>query len=134
MVIDASVTLASGFDDESTPDIDAVFRRVATTGAIVPGLWWLEVANSLRTALRRGRIDGTQRDKLLAILDDLPIQTDHETWQRAWTDTLALSDRLGLTIYDAAYLELATRLGLPLATLDRELAQAARASGIEVLP
>lgn len=134
IVLDASITLAWGFADEVTEGVDAVFGRVGVHGAAVPSIWRLEIANSLRTALRRGRIDMRQRTGVFAILGDLQIDTDPETSERSWRETLALSDRYGLTIYDATYLELALRLDLPLATLDRDLAQAASAAGIEVLP
>jgi predicted nucleic acid-binding protein len=105
---------------------------VVAGGAMVPGLWRLEVANVLRTVLRRGQLSLDQRDAALVALSQWPVTVDDETDQRAWTDTLRLADRFGLTPYDAAYLELASRRGLPLATLDRELMVAAPAAGVRL--
>ncbi len=110
--------------------MDDIVARALEVGCVVPGLWRLEVLNGLRTAMRRASITIAQRDEALAILGEWPLTVDHETDQRAWTDTLRLADRFGLTPYDAAYLELAARRGLPLATLDRELIAAASAAGV----
>ena len=107
-----------------------VLRQVAATGAVVPSLWRLEVANGLQVALKRKRITAAYRDVSLNDLGSLAISIDAETDRHAWTATLRLSDRFGLTMYDAAYLELSGRLGLPLATLDAQLASAAGASAI----
>jgi predicted nucleic acid-binding protein len=125
LVLDASLALAWLFDDESTPSTEGILAHVAAAGAIVPMLWKLEVANALQSAMRRRRIVPEYRDASLARLARLPLAVDSDTVTHAWTTTLDLSDRLGLTIYDATYLELANRRGLPLATLDRELRTAA---------
>ena len=121
------------FDDESTPATDALIDRVANIGAIVPGLWRLEVANAFQTAIRRQRIDAVYRDASLAELGLMPITVDADTNTYAWSSTLRLSERFSLTLYDAAYLELAQRRSLPLATLDRDLRTAAPALQIELL-
>jgi predicted nucleic acid-binding protein len=134
IVLDASVTMAWSFSDESTAAIDALFERVAYDGAVAPVLWPLEVANSLRTAVRKGRVDETRKSKMLQAISDLGVRIDGETADRAWTDIVMLSDRHDLTVYDASYLELAVRLSLPVATLDNEIIAAARAAGVEVLP
>jgi predicted nucleic acid-binding protein len=133
LVIDASLTMAWYFDDESTPATDALIDRVANIGAIVPGLWRLEVANAFQTAIRRQRIDAVYRDASLAELGLMPITVDADTNTYAWSSTLRLSERFSLTLYDAAYLELAQRRSLPLATLDRDLRTAAPALQIELL-
>lgn len=133
LVVDASVTLGWLFADERTPAVDALLDRVAEDGAVVPGLWALEVANALQTALRRGRIDAGFRDQALALLSRLCIAVDGETASRAWGDTQSLADRFGLTLYDAAYLELAMRKGLPLATTDQQLRDAAVGAGVLVM-
>jgi predicted nucleic acid-binding protein len=91
----------------------------------VPGLWRLEVANAFQSALPRKRISPEYRDKSLAELAQLPIAVDADTATYAWTATLSIAERFGLTIYDATYLELARRRNLPLATLDLELRAAA---------
>jgi len=125
VVLDASLTLTWYFDDETTPATEAVLDRVSEAGAVVPGLWWLEVANAFQSALRRKRISAEYRDESLTELAQLPITVDADTDTYAWTTTLRLAERFGLTIYDATYLELAQRRSLPLATLDKELREAA---------
>jgi predicted nucleic acid-binding protein len=134
MVLDCSATLAFLLEDEQTVAIAAVFDKVIHDGAIVPALWYLEVANSLCVSVRRKRIASDARDQFLGYLQKLDITTDEETHIHAWSATVKLADLHGLTVYDAAYLELAQRLRLPLATLDRALAQAAHQSGVPVLP
>lgn len=133
VVVDASVALAWVFASERTPHTEAVLSRTVEQGAVVPSLWRLEVANVLHQAVRKGRMDAATRDASLADLLALPIRIDDETDARAWVDTLSLADRTGLTLYDAAYLELAMRLQLPLATTDKALRQAATAENIAVL-
>lgn len=132
IVIDASVAVGWCFADEATPRGDAVLERVRAEGARVPSLWHLEVANVLRQAERRERISEAETSLRLELLARLPIVTDVDTVQRAWAQTLALARTHVLTVYDAAYLELAGRLGLPLASKDKELLVAARQSGIAV--
>jgi len=134
LVIDSSITLAWLFDDERTPQADAVMRQVAKAGAVVPSLWRLEVANGLQSAVRRKRIDAAFRDASIADLRSLPIAVDTETDRNAWGTTLTLAERCRLTLYDAAYLELAQRLRLPLASLDKELRAAGRALGVTLRP
>jgi predicted nucleic acid-binding protein len=133
VVIDSSVTVAWYFADERTAAVDEVLDLVTESGAIVPSLWRLEIANALQMAVRRGRIDTEFRDQSIADLALLNITTDPETGGFAWTTTLQLADRHRLTVYDAAYLELAQRLNLPLATLDRDLRSAAHGLGIPLL-
>ena len=132
-VLDASVTVAWFFEDERTPAIDQLLARLAEQGAIVPTVWKLEVASAFQAAIRRGRIDRIFRDAALEHLSEFMIDVDAETPAHAWSVTLGLADRHGLTPYDAAYLELSVRRDLPLATLDTALQRAAAASGIEVL-
>ena len=130
IVIDASVAVAWCFADEATPEVDAVLDRVRADGARVPSLWHLEVANVLRQAERRGRISEADTSRRIELLEQLPITTDGETMQRAWGTTLALARAHALTVYDAAYLELASRLGVPLASKDKELLAAAQIGGV----
>jgi predicted nucleic acid-binding protein len=132
VVIDSSMTLAWYFEDEKTESSLAVLRRVADAGAIVPALWRLEVLNGLQVAVRRGRIDSAYRDASLADLQSLVIAIDPATNRQAWSATLRLCERFGLTPYDAAYLELAQRRQLPLATLDAALIRAARADNVQL--
>jgi predicted nucleic acid-binding protein len=133
VVLDASVTLTWYFDDETTTATDAVLDRVSEQGAVVPALWRLEVANAFQSALRRKRLSALYRDGSLSELAAMPITVDADTDTYAWTTTLRLADRFGLTIYDATYLELAQRRSLPLATLDRALREAATALQIPLL-
>jgi predicted nucleic acid-binding protein len=133
MVIDSSVTLAWLYDDERTDTVERVFDQVVAEGAWVPGLWPLEIANRLQQAIRRRRIDSAFRTRAITYLTNLNISIDLEMTVFAWTTTLALSDRFGLTPYDACYLELAQRFALPLASLDNDLRAAAQKLGIEVL-
>jgi len=133
LVLDASLALSWYFEDERTPIADTLLDRVADQGATVPGLWRLEIANGLRTAIRHNRIDQGFRDRAIAQLARLPITVDPDTDRYAWTTTLQLADRFALTPYDAAYIELAQRLVLPLATLDDPLRTAATALGVALL-
>ena len=133
MVLDSSATLAWVYSDETTEPIRHVFNLVGENGAWVPGLWKLEVANILEMGVRRGRHDAAFRDSTLADLALLPIRVDTETDRQAWGPTLQLSERHRLTLYDAAYLELALRRGLPLASLDADLRRAAQAEGVAIL-
>ncbi len=134
LVVDSSVALAWVYSDEISPGTQAVLEQVVSEGAWVPALWHLEVANSLTAAVRRKRIDARYRDQALSDLARMDFKVDAETSRQAWSTTAQLADRHRLTLYDAAYLELALRVGLPLATLDEELRQAARSEGLPYLP
>lgn len=114
LVLDSSATLAWIYDDEAPDPIRSVWERIADAGAVVPALWRLEVANSLTVAGQRNRIDTGFRQSALADLAALDITIDQQTDAQAWTDTFTLADRHRLTLYDAAYLELAQRRRLPL--------------------
>jgi len=133
VVLDSSVTLAWLYSDELTDPVRQVFERVTATRAWVPALWRLELANSLHMAVRRKRIDAAFRNASLADLALLNIGTDPDTDAFAWSTTLQLAEAHGLTVYNAAYLELAQRMALPLATLDEELRAAGRAVGVVLL-
>jgi predicted nucleic acid-binding protein len=133
LVLDSSVTVAWFYSGETTSAVRLVFERLTQDGAWVPALWRLEVANILEMSVRRGRHDFAFSQATLADLSSLPINLDPETDQRAWDATLQLAHLYRLTVYDAAYLEVAKRRGLPLATLDRELRAAAAAENIPLL-
>jgi predicted nucleic acid-binding protein len=133
VVLDASMAIGWLFTDEWAEAGRLVLRRVATEGALVPSLWRLEVANVLRNAIRRGRCDAGYADRCLSRLSRLPISVDGETDAQAWSATRRLSNAHDLTLYDAAYLELAMRRTRPLATRDADLVKAATAAGLEVL-
>ena len=129
-VLDNSIVMAWSFEDESNDYADAVLDRLATTRAVVPGLWPLEVANALLMGERRMRSTEAETIKWTGMLVSLPIVIDGETNAHAWSDTLNLARGHNLTAYDAAYLELAIRLGLPLATIDAKLKVAAENVGV----
>jgi len=133
LVLDASLTLSWYFEDERTPAADALLDQVAEQGAYVPTLWRLEVANGLQVSVRRKCFDASFRDNALKQLARMPITVDTDTDSYAWSTTLHLADRFQLTLYDAAYLELARRRLLPLATLDQPLRTAANALGVDLL-
>jgi predicted nucleic acid-binding protein len=132
-VLDTSLTLAWILPDEGSEQIDSLFEQLLSEGAVVPGHWKLEVANTLLMAERRGRIDANFRIAAIADLEVLPIVLDEETATHAWRESLHLAARQRLTIYDAAYLELALREGAPLGTLDADLIRAARQEQVPIL-
>lgn len=132
LVLDSSITLAWSFEDESDPYADSVLDQLATTHALVSSIWPLEVANALLMGERRKRSTEAETIKWTGILGALPIRIDDETNAYAWGETLNLARGHGLTTYDASYLELAIRRGLPLATLDDKLIVAAKAIGIDL--
>jgi predicted nucleic acid-binding protein len=131
LVFDSSIALSWCLPDEVGKE--KIQQEVAESGAIAPAHWPLEVANALLMAERRQRIDAEFRNVALRGLAALPITLDAETSARAWDETLRLAVACRLTAYDAAYLELAQRLALPLATLDAELRVAANRLGIRLL-
>ena len=133
LVLDASATLLFVLDDEQDEKSSSLFSSVIVYGAIVPSLWPVEVANSLAIAVRRGRISASTRDASLRRLAALKIEIDPCDLEGIWSATVALADLYQLTIYDAAYLELAQRRRLPLVTLDDALARACRASGVPLI-
>jgi predicted nucleic acid-binding protein len=133
LVIDSSAALAWVYPEEVGQAILQVLEQVTEEGAWVPQVWRLEIANVLEMGVRRRRHDAAFRDASLADLALLPIQVDPDTQTHAWAATLRLTERHCLTAYDAAYLELALRRGLPLASLDGDLRTAAEAEGVVVL-
>jgi len=132
IVLDASMTLAWLFEDEQTDQVLATINHVYMGGASVPPLWRYEVANGLQMAIRRQRITPDYRTRCLDKIDELPITIDPDGLSEIWSTTIKLADLYRLTVYDAAYLELAQRRRLPLATLDAALSKAARESGVDL--
>ena len=133
LVLDSSVALAWVYADETTEAILGLFDNVRIHGAWVPGLWRWEIANVLQLNVRRGRHAGDFRDAALASLALLPVKVDAEADRQAWSTTLHLAERHGLTVYDAAYLEIACRRKIALATLDRQLRAAASVEKVQLL-
>jgi predicted nucleic acid-binding protein len=134
LVIDASIALAWCFRDEQSGDVMALLDRVHDETAMVPPLWRVEVANALLMAERRRRVEQAEVERLIELLSELPIVVDDVSSGHDWSDTLLLARNDRLTLYDATYLELAMREGLPLATLDTDLAVAARRHGVHTIP
>jgi len=130
-VLDCSATLPWIFSDEANPQCDALLDRLSDgETAWVPALWHLELSNVLLGAMRRGRIDQAGVEAFLNQLISYEIVVDPLTHAQAWSKTLDLALQHKLSTYDAAYLELALRRNLPLATLDTALITAAEASGV----
>lgn len=134
-VLDASVTMSWLLGDARPADrkysetaLDAM--RNADCVARVPVTWALEISNVVARAEARGFVEEAQGEAFLEMLGSIAIQPDDATSGRALTDTLHLARRYGLSSYDASYLELALRAGLPLATLDADLSKAARKAGV----
>jgi len=126
------VTLAWSLSEESSDYADGVLDDLATHQALVPSIWLLEVANGLLVAERRGRCTVAETAGIIAALGSLPIVVEAATAERAFGDVLNLARARGLSAYDAAYLDLAIRHGIPLATLDNPLVEAAAQSGLTI--
>ena len=133
-VLDCSIAVAWLFDDEATPESDVLLDRLKDDCAYVPTLWHLELGNVLAQAERRKRVSAAQIAAHLDLLNRLPIVTDTETVHRAFREILAHARTQNLTTYDAAYLELAMRRGVALATRDKALVRAARRVEVKTLP
>ncbi len=133
LVLDSSVALTWCFADEATQATDALLDDISANGALVPGLWFLELGNVLLAAERRRRITAADVAARLELISALPIYVDQQSIGRAWTEILHLARDQNLTTYDATYLDLARRRHLPLATKDRALAEAARRVEVAVL-
>ena len=130
LVVDASVTLAWAFEDESSAYTDLVLESLAENKACVPNIWPLEVGNALLVAERRQRIKQAAAVQFLALLWQLPILVENERPERLLGEVLALAREQSISTYDASYLHLAMRRGLPLATTDDQLRQAAGRAGV----
>ena len=131
-VLDCSVTMSWLFADESHQGAEALREALPDDPAVAPALWPVEVANALSTATRRGRVSASDWSLVAQHLESISVEIDPTTLQGALGRALPLADRHGLTVYDAMYLELAARRGLPLATLDRQLAEASRNAGVRL--
>lgn len=132
-VLDASIALSWCFIDESTTTTKKLLESLVVEIAFVPAIWSLELTNVLIMAERKKRIQYADIIEFLSLLQNLNIKVDNQTHDKAFHDTLMLGYAKGLTTYDASYLELAMRLGLPLATKDNQLAKVARGLGLTVL-
>ncbi|MDR1190394.1 MAG: type II toxin-antitoxin system VapC family toxin [Verrucomicrobiales bacterium] len=137
LVLDSSAALSWIFMDEATPESDRLHERLADGArAWVPTLWHLEICNVLLTAVRRQRTTMEKAKDFFIRMQAFDINVDPDTMTNAWSQTHTLAIRHQLTAYDAAYdaayLELALRRGLPLATKDEALTAAAQTVGVEL--
>lgn len=133
LVLDCSIAVSWLFEDEASSSTDKILEMVRDKGAYVPNLWHLEVTNVLIQASKKNRIDSRSIPERLSALSLLPIKTDIETYTRAFSDTFYLAEKQMLTSYDAAYLELAMRRELFLATKDNALKKAAKSLQIPLV-
>lgn len=134
LVLDASVVLAWCFEDESNAYSELILELAGDGSEFyVPAIWPFEVANALLVAERRKRITTAQVTALLQRIAKLAIVVEPISPGRAFSPILAAARQLQLTEYDAAYLELAIREALPIATLDDKLRRAAQSAGIELM-
>lgn len=132
-VLDCSLALAWALPDETSPRADRFLARASRQDIFwVPALWWYEVANALTVAQRRHRLTEADSARLVELYGSLPIQTDTLVGPESIWRLHVLAREHGLSAYDAAYLELAERRGLALATLDRHLMRAARKMGVRM--
>jgi predicted nucleic acid-binding protein len=131
-VLDASVALAWCFKDEQTRYTRSMLEELNQTQAFVPAVWPLEVGSGLLIGERRRRLSPENVTELVALLDTLPVTVDVRSVTDGVGSVLPLARQHGLSTYDASYLELAIRMGLPLATTDRRLRNAANAADVSL--
>jgi predicted nucleic acid-binding protein len=132
-VLDASIAMAWLFADKGTSQTETLLDRLGAEEAAVPALWPYEIANVLVVAERRQRIAEAQGRHFTRLLSDLPIRVVEAGSATQWDGAMSAATRYGLTVYDAAYLDLAMREGLSLATQDKALRAAAEQSGVTLI-
>ena len=134
-VLDNSVAMRWLFESENASDqryAEAVLKSMANSDALVPNLWHLEAINVLGGAEKRGETSSAEIERFISQLENLPVHVDPLTSHQAFNRTLALVRAYKLSGYDASYLELAIRQGLPIATLDKNLAKAAKKAEVDI--
>ena len=132
-VIDNSVVMTWCFKDETNPYADSILDRLEMSVGFAPSIWPLEVCNVLLIAERRNRIGEADSARFIALLTELPIVVEQEPQERMMREIFALAREHQLSSYDASYLDLAMRKGLPIATLDKNLLAAAKRSKVPIL-
>ncbi len=132
-IIDNSVIMAWCFKDETNQYADSVLDRLEDATGFVPSIWPLEVCNVLLVAERRKRIGEAGSTRFIALLTELPIVVEQESPERMLKEIFAIARKHKLSSYDASYLDLAMRKGLPLATLDNNLIAAAKRSQVAIV-
>lgn len=134
LVLDNSVSMRWFFGDGKSQELayaGKVLDAMKSASAVVPVTWGLEVANVIARAEAKGLVTGARSEAFLAMLEGVDIEADTATFSHALSYTLQLARRYKLSAYDASYLELSLRLGLPLATLDVDLQKAAKKAGVK---
>jgi len=132
-VIDNSVVMSWCFQDETSKYTDAVLGRLEQTTAYAPAIWPLEVCNVLLVAERRKRLSQADSSRFVSLLSELPIIVEQESPERMLSEILAIAREYKLSSYDASYLDLAMRKGLPLATTDKNIIAAAKKSNVPIV-
>ena len=132
-VIDNSVVMTWCFKDETSQYADLVLDRLEVSDGFVPSIWPLEVCNVLLVAERKNRIGEADSARFIALLSELPIIVEQEPPERMIKEIFALARKHKLSSYDASYLDLAMRKGLPIATLDENLMAVAKRSKVSIL-
>ena len=132
-VLDNSIVMAWCFEDESNVLADSILESLQRSKAIVPAIWPLEVGNVMLVAERRGRLSEADSTRFLSMLSSLPVYSEPETRQRTMSNILFLAREQQLSTYDASYLDLAMRQGIPLATLDKRLMHAADVCQVDLV-
>ena len=130
LVLDNSVSMSWCFEDQRTDYTTTVLKALLDGCAVVPSLWFLEVANVATLAEQKGVLKVLDRVRFIKLLGDLRKHVDHPTGERIWGEVYELSLKHKLTSYDARYLELAKRMNLPLASQDGDLKAAAKKEGV----
>ena len=133
-VLDNSVTMRWFFGDGRPRELayaGEVLDAMKTTNALVPVTWGLEVSNVIARAEAKGLATEARSEAFLEMLEGVEIEVDAATFAHALSGTLQLARRYKLSAYDASYLELALRQGIPLATLDADLLNAAKKAGVK---
>lgn len=132
IVLDVSATAPLFLNDEAADILPGLADTLASGGALVPAHWFVEVANAILVAGLRNRLDETGQAEAIEVARSILVEVDEVSPDRIFESAWALAQKAGLTVYDAAYLELARRAGLPLATNDRALIRAAGVGGVEL--
>ena len=133
-VVDCSIAISWFLEDESDSASDSLLEILAIGEAVVPAIWPFEFTNALMMAEKRQRIKPQDISLIMAEASKLPIRVEEGPKMTGWQSLVALGREFSLTTYDAAYLEAALRLGIPLATKDVRLSRAARCLSIDLLP
>lgn len=133
-VIDSSAAMAWALPDEHSPHAEKILSRITAESSLwIPALWWYEVANVVAMARRRKRLNEAQGARILELLSLFPLQVDAPPGPASASRLTQLAQEHSLSAYDAAYLELAERRGLALATFDHDLIRAARKAGVQLV-